>query len=87
MRITVVGLGKLGSPIAALYASVGHEVVGIDISQRFVDLINDGQAPVNEPQLQDLITIGRGNLSATTDWSKGLQRAERICLASCCEYR
>lgn len=76
MRITVVGLGKLGSPIAALYASVGHEVVGIDISERFVELINDGRAPVNEPQLQDLITVGRSNLSATTDWSKGLKGAE-----------
>lgn len=76
MRITVVGLGKLGSPIAALYASVGHQVVGIDISQRFVDLINEGRAPVNEPQLQGLVDIGRNNLSATVDWAEGLSGAE-----------
>ena len=76
MRITVVGLGKLGSPIAALYASVGHTVTGIDISQGAVDAINSGVAPVNEPQLQNLIDAGRENFSATTNWEIGLQKSE-----------
>ena len=76
MRITVVGLGKLGSPIAALYASVGHTVIGIDISQGAVDAINSGVAPVNEPQLQNLIDAGRENFSATTNWEIGLQKSE-----------
>ena len=76
MRISVVGLGKLGSPIAALYASVGHTVTGIDISQGAVDAINAGVAPVNEPQLQNLIDAGRQNFSATTNWEIGLQQSE-----------
>ena len=76
MRISVIGLGKLGCPIAALYASVGHIVTGIDISQGAVDAINSGIAPVNEPQLQNLIEAGRQNFSATTNWEIGLQQSD-----------
>jgi UDPglucose 6-dehydrogenase len=76
MRISVIGLGKLGCPIASLYASVGHIVTGIDISQGAVDAINSGIAPVNEPQLQNLIDAGRQNFSATTNWEIGLQQSD-----------
>jgi UDPglucose 6-dehydrogenase len=69
MKVSVVGLGKLGAPLAAVMASRGHEVVGLDISQRFVDDINAGRAPVQEPQLQELITESNGRLRATTDWN------------------
>jgi len=69
MKVSVVGLGKLGAPLAAVMASRGHEVVGLDISQRYVDDINAGRAPVVEPQLQELITESKGRLRATTDWN------------------
>ena len=67
MRIAVVGLGKLGAPLAAVMASKGSDVLGIDVSPEAVRLVNEGLAPVDEPGLQDLVTASRDRLSATTD--------------------
>ena len=67
MRIAVVGLGKLGAPLAAVMASKGHDVLGIDVNPTAVQRLNDGQAPVEEPGLQDLVSASRERLRATTD--------------------
>lgn len=67
MKIAVVGLGKLGAPLAAVLASKGHDVVGVDLYQDYVDAINNGVAPVVEPQLDDLIRASAGRLRATLD--------------------
>jgi UDPglucose 6-dehydrogenase len=67
MRIAVVGLGKLGAPLAAVLASKGNEVLGIDLSPEAVRLLNEGRAPVEEPGLQGLVTASHERLSATTD--------------------
>ncbi|WP_034271208.1 nucleotide sugar dehydrogenase [Actinospica robiniae] len=45
MQICVVALGKIGLPLAVQYASLGHRVVGVDISPRVVDLVNAGEEP------------------------------------------
>jgi UDPglucose 6-dehydrogenase len=67
MRVAVVGLGKLGAPLAAVLASKGNHVVGIDVSPEAVGLLNDGQAPVDEPGLQELVSGSRERITATTD--------------------
>jgi UDPglucose 6-dehydrogenase len=67
MKISVVGLGKLGAPLSAVLASKGFSVIGVDLNQTAVDALNDGRAPVEEPQLQELIDHNRERLSATTD--------------------
>ena len=48
MRVAVVGLGKLGAPLAAVLASKGNEVLGIDVNPEAVRLLNEGTAPVEE---------------------------------------
>ena len=67
MKISVIGLGKLGAPLAAVLASKGFSVVGTDLNQDFVDAINSGVAPVDEPRLQELIDGNRERLRATAD--------------------
>ena len=67
MKISVIGLGKLGSPLAAVLASKGFSIVGTDLHQPYVDSINAGQAPVDEPRLQELIDANRDRLRATMD--------------------
>jgi UDPglucose 6-dehydrogenase len=67
MRIAVVGLGKLGAPQAAVLASKGNDVLGIDVNPTAVQLVNEGRAPVQEPGLQELVSASRDRLSATTD--------------------
>ena len=67
MHISVVGLGKLGAPLAAVLADRGHHVIGVDSSPDTVRAINEGRAPVQEPGLDTLVAAGRSRLSATTD--------------------
>jgi UDPglucose 6-dehydrogenase len=65
MKLSVIGLGKLGSPLSAVLASKGFTVVGTDLNPAFVEALNDGRAPVDEPRLQELITENRERLRAT----------------------
>jgi UDPglucose 6-dehydrogenase len=67
MKVAVVGLGKLGAPLAAVLASKANDVLGIDVNPNAVRLLNEGKAPVEEPDLQELISASRDRLSATTD--------------------
>jgi UDPglucose 6-dehydrogenase len=72
MKISIVGLGKLGAPIVAVLAAKGYEVTGIDIDSAFVEKMNNHIAPVEEPHLQDLLTKHKARISATSDWSKAI---------------
>jgi UDPglucose 6-dehydrogenase len=67
MNVSVLGLGKLGSPFAACLAAKGHKVLGADLNPRFVQLINEGKPPVFEPGLEQMLARSGGRLSATTD--------------------
>jgi len=69
-------LGKLGAPMAAVMASKGHTVVGVDLSPGFVNAINQGRAPVNEPGLDELIRQNRERLSATTDCAEAVAQSD-----------
>ena len=66
-RVAVIGLGKLGAPLAAVLADSGHDVVGVDTSTSVVEALNDGRTPVREPGLADLIARNRSRLRATSD--------------------
>ncbi|OYX66376.1 MAG: UDP-N-acetyl-D-mannosamine dehydrogenase [Sphingomonadales bacterium 32-64-17] len=68
MKVCTVGLGYIGLPTAAMLASRGHEVIGLDVKQDVVDLINAGQAHFQEPDLQMLLSaaVETKRLRATT---------------------
>jgi UDPglucose 6-dehydrogenase len=76
MRVSVVGLGKLGAPIVAVFAAKGYDVVGLDTNPVFVEKINNHVAPVEEPGLQELLTEHKARISATKDWSKAIGDTE-----------
>jgi UDPglucose 6-dehydrogenase len=76
MKISVVGLGKLGSPIVAVLASKGYEVIGIDTNPVFVEKMNSHVAPVEEPLLQEMITEHKTHISASTDWAKVVRETD-----------
>jgi GDP-mannose 6-dehydrogenase len=69
MKISVFGLGYVGTITAACLAQKGMQVVGVDVSQQKVDAINQGRSPVVEPSVLDLIERGakQGLISASTD--------------------
>jgi len=72
MHVSIIGLGKLGSPMAAVFASKGCHVVGFDRSAAVVQALREGRAPVEEPGLQALIDENRERISATTDLSAAI---------------
>ncbi|MFE4727223.1 UDP-glucose dehydrogenase family protein [Microbacterium sp. NPDC056736] len=69
MRISVIGCGYLGAVHAAAMASIGHEVVGVDVDVKKIDMLSRGEAPFFEPGLQEILTegIASGRLSFTSD--------------------
>jgi UDPglucose 6-dehydrogenase len=72
MRLSVIGCGYLGAVHAAAMASIGHQVVGIDVDERKIAQLSEGEAPFFEPNLQELLSAGiaSGNLQFTTDMSE-----------------
>lgn len=68
MRISVSGTGYLGATHAICMASLGHEVVGVDVDPVKVAQLSAGQVPFFEPGLQELLaeTLERGNLTFST---------------------
>lgn len=66
--ICMIGLGYIGLPTAAAFASNGIKVVGVDINQRAVDTINRGEIHIVEPELDVAVraAVNEGNLRATT---------------------
>ena len=76
MKLSIIGLGKLGAPMAAVMAHKGHTVVGMDVNPAYVAAIQQGQAPVNEPRLAEMIQANRARLSATTDCEKAILATE-----------
>jgi len=78
MRIGVFGLGYVGCISAACLADQGHEVIGVDLSSTKVDLVNQGQSPVIEDGLAELIgrNVAAERLSATTSAEETVGRTE-----------
>jgi GDP-mannose 6-dehydrogenase len=55
MRVSVFGLGYVGSVSAANFAADGHEVVGVDVHPEKVRAINEGRSPIVEPGLGEML--------------------------------
>ena len=72
MKISVIGCGYLGAVHAAAMASLGHEVVGVDVDADKVAALTSGRPPFFEPGLSELLVKGQnlGSLEFTTDVSR-----------------
>lgn len=78
MKISVFGLGYVGTVSAGCFANDGHDVVGVDPVQTKVDLINNGDSPIIEAQIGEIIAaaVASGNLHATADPFEAIQATE-----------
>lgn len=67
-EVVTIGLGYIGLPTSALIASHGTNVLGVDINQKVVDIINQGKIHIVEPDLDKIVSAAvlKGNLKAAT---------------------
>jgi UDPglucose 6-dehydrogenase len=75
-RVSVIGLGKLGTPFAAVLASSGFQVTGVDRNPKFVAALEARQTHVMEPGLAELFAQPGICLDATTDIDAAIQKSE-----------
>ena len=78
MKISIFGLGYVGTVSAGCFANEGHSITGVDPVPAKVDLINSGQSPIIEAQIGDLIAtnIGNGRLKATSDTAAAIRDSD-----------
>ncbi len=74
--VSVIGLGKLGSPMAGCFAARGFQVIAADLDPQKVDAISRGVPPVHEPGLAELLLQSKGKLSATPDTEAAVRDSE-----------
>lgn len=81
MKITVVGLGKIGLPLAVQYARSGHQVLGADVNELVVRKVNTGTEPFpGEAHLQEYLSdvVGAGRLLASTDTAECVRQSDAV---------
>ncbi|PYS95477.1 MAG: GDP-mannose dehydrogenase [Acidobacteria bacterium] len=78
MRVSVFGLGYVGCVTAGCLARAGHQVVGVDLSQDKVAMVQAGRSPIVEPGLGELLAevVAAGRLSATASGAEAVARTE-----------
>ena len=86
MKISVFGLGYVGTVSAACFAKEGHEVIGVDTQPTKVNIINSGNSPIIEAGIGELVreVIAAGRLKATIDPVEAVRNSEMsiICVGT-----
>ena len=76
MNVSIIGLGKLGAPMAAVFAARGHHVIGLDVNPIFLEKLAAGKAPIEEPRLQEMLDAGRDRLRVTSSHEELVANSE-----------
>ena len=83
MKVTIIGTGYVGLVTGACLADVGHEVLCVDLDQRKVDRLNQGEIPIHEPGLEAVVrrNAAEKRLSFTTSPAEGAVYGEVLMIA------
>jgi UDPglucose 6-dehydrogenase len=75
-NLSVIGLGKLGLCLAVCLADRGHHVVAVDISPYVLEKLNNGESPIYEPGLLELVSRCRGRMITTDSYRKAIENSQ-----------
>jgi len=80
MKIAVLGTGYVGLVSSAVFAEIGHQVIGLDIDKSKISQLKKGRVPIYEPGLETLLQkhLNSGRLIFTTDYAQAIKDAELI---------
>ncbi len=69
MNICIIGLGYIGLPTAAMFATHGHRVLGVDVNKKVIDALNKGKIIIEEPNLEEAVyaAVKNGSLRAAME--------------------
>ncbi len=78
LSVSIFGLGYVGSVSAACFASMGHKVIGVDVSHAKVEMLDSGRTPIIEARMSELVADAkkRGLLRATTDATEAVLNSD-----------
>ena len=83
MKVTVIGSGYVGTTTALVLASIGHDVIGLDVDNRKVEKLNNGILPFMEPGLESLLreVLSNKKIQFTTDSKKAVKGSGILMIA------
>ncbi len=84
-KIAVAGTGYVGLSISCLLAQHNH-VTAVDVIPEKVDLINSGKSPIVDPEIEEYLSSGKLDLTATLDGEKAYADAEYVVIATPTNY-
>lgn len=77
-KICIFGLGYVGLPLVCLVAERGYEVIGVDVDDKKINLINNGISPIEDDELKDKLKTLKGKIKATSDGLKAVKESDII---------
>ena len=78
MRLSIFGLGYVGTVSSVCFANAGHYVIGVDVNSYKVNTLNEGKSPITENRTEDLLrkAIFNKNFEATTDFEQAVFKSD-----------
>jgi len=82
-KLSVIGLGYVGLPVAVVFAIKGFRVIGVDIDKKKVRAVSEGRCYIHESGLEELLrsVVSRDLLHATTDIVEAVERSDAVIIA------
>ncbi len=77
-KIAVFGLGYIGLPFTAALAHVGYKVIGVDIDEKKIAMLKNGEVPIYEPGLKETLEKNKNRIEYTNESSYAMQNADAI---------
>ena len=83
MKVSIFGTGYVGLVTGTCFAEMGNDVLCVDIDEAKVEALRNGQIPIFEPGLEDLVTanVAKQNLQFSTDIAAGVDHGDIIFIA------